>query len=197
MQARLGELSFRGSVLYTSADFYCAPYCQHNDGRYAEARVVSKLGPIVTWSEEQMEHACGGPSYHQEAWTTWDLRGGEASLTDVVEESSLVNAVQHDPYVLRSLAHCRGKLAAATMRKALRALLRQQIDREGFDQFGFADLQPDQKRVALRLGFHGPYVGMSPNGVKTLGLWVTLRPEFRRLIRNDHPVLVDQEPVRL
>ncbi len=137
--------------------------------------VLSLVGPWLTTSTRYDEAMGGGPPYHGHGWTTIDLRTSDKSsaprkvyATEVLEEQSLLEALQADSY----LRETHPELLARA--KSAQEILERLGETEAF---AFYDFDERTGRVAVRIGFQEEICGMCPNALTQLGFWAKPRPE--------------------
>jgi hypothetical protein len=152
----------------------CAGERCSTDYKTRQYRLLSLVGPIASLDERRSEAGGGGPPYHGQDWLSFDLRTGKpAHPLDLVEETSLEQALRADPVVRERLGEELGALGSA------REILTRLLGKRGVQGFAFHAYDRKKERVALRLAFHRELAGMLPNEVSQLGLWVKPRAEAR------------------
>lgn len=127
---------------------------------------LSQVGPIFSFTTHQNQLACD-TSTAFEHWTAIDLRTGQdASLTAVIKEDSILEA-------LKSHKNFRNELADVTTLDAALAVLRKTDPRAG-RAYAFGSWRSATRRVELRLEYHPD----SPDLVEAIKLWVEPTDEF-------------------
>ena len=181
----LGRIA-HGTTTLRSIDGPICADVSPDDGTDPTLEVLSLVGPWLSFSEWSSENRAGGPPYHSESWSTIDLRTrSPVTITDVLDEASLLDALRRDAYLAREHPDALAQLATvSTWADAARVLEERTELRLG----GFAFVSWDEARglAGVRVGFHDGECGMCTNEVSALGLEVRPLDEAREHLRAAH-----------
>lgn len=136
----------------------------------------SVVGPIVSFSRRWTNQAAGGsgPSHGQDAWTV-DIRSGDPAQFDaLITQESLIEGLKKDPFL-------QGELGEKLQEAASPEDVWKMWGTDTFFKFGtyyFNEWSPKRGQVAMRIFFLETLEGLSPNELRSLGVWVTPKEEF-------------------
>jgi len=157
----------------------CEEYSQYAGSDMLEFTLQprSVVGPIVSFTRTWTNQGAGGsgPSHGQDAWTV-DIRSGDPATFDaLITPESLLDGLKKDPFLQRELGE---KLQEAASQEDVWKLW----GTDEFYKFGsyyFNEWSSRRGQVAMRIFFLETLDGLSPNELRSLGIWVTPREEFR------------------
>jgi hypothetical protein len=132
-------------------------------GRSERVYLDSLVGPILSYRRVVQSTPCGSDAFGTPDFYTIDLRDGERlDITDVVDESSLVEALENHNWIQER--------TSADQRKAFETFEDIQSKHPRLRHFAFYDWSPDPKRVTVR--FWIPQVAGKWNGFEHLEVQV-------------------------
>ena len=150
-------------------------------------KLLSFVGPYLTFADATSDAGGGGPPYHSTDWISYDLdKNAPADILDAFEMDSLLDALRADKWVAENfLPQDMSSLKAAKTFDQVRKLLgKYGFHRMGMERFAVYDYDAKKERAAVRLGFKLPEAGLDLNKVNTLGLWVKPKKAMRRSLEN-------------
>ena len=161
-----------------------------SDAINEETRLLSLIGPILSIQIKANKSGAGGNSYPEQRWKSVDVRTGfEVNIEELVDESSLANALMSDEYVKERLKTVGTEVTRTHDWRELLHFLGQGAfpdhdlpkgRRDPFPGFSFYDYDAKNDRVALRLSFdRQPHYAYSTE-ISQIGLWVKPSKQLRR-----------------
>lgn len=139
-------------------------------------RPTSLVGPIVSFAIESARDGSGTVNSYAEVAHSFDVRtDGDAAFDALVTTDSLLAALKADSYLKNALGE---KLQNATTLQDVWKLW----GVDDFWRFGgyyFHRWSTRRGEVAMRIPFLEKHDGLGPNNLRSLGIWVKPKPEFR------------------
>ncbi|QED28134.1 hypothetical protein FRD01_13015 [Microvenator marinus] len=157
----------------------CEEYSKYTVSHWLEFSLhpQSVVGPIVSFSRVWTKQAAGGtgPSHGQDGWTVDIRTGNRAQFDALITTESLLQSLKKDPFLQRELGE---KLQEAASPEDVWKMW----GTDTFAKFGtyyFNEWSSKRGQAAMRIYFLETTDGLSPNELRSLGVWVTPKEEFR------------------
>lgn len=176
VSAEPGRLRHGGFTVVSDAQSYCGRGIDRNkhDALSQQKRLLSLVGPIVSYSVSELESGGGGPSYGREYWVSVDLRRRKpAQLTALVDARDLLTALKRDSYLAPLFK--KTQFTPHSVEAILRWAKKRKWD-DPLRSYAFFGFDAKRRKVALRIAFRAADGGHLTQ-VRQIGVWVTPRHE--------------------
>jgi hypothetical protein len=171
-----GRLRHGRFTLVNDATTFCGRGTNRNrhDSLSLEKRLLSLVGPVVSYSVSEVESGGGGPRYGREYWIAIDLRRHKpAKLTALVDANDLLAALKRDSFLapLFKKAHFTPRSVEDITHWAKKMSWPIALDSYAFHAF-----DARRRKAAMRIAFRDT-TGGHLEQVRQIGVWVTPRDE--------------------